>query len=762
MTDHTHFNNIVNFNQKGLYSQIETNLKDFMDWSFLNIYAYNNVNIVSGVNPQIYTLHSVSASGTVSHSSTAWEGPFKDWICDEFPSEICTTGAFSVPFLTDWRQPKPDCVPSGEIPILDIPEAKRGFYSLSILASGTHGLNPSSGDIFSSSGCTNLIYNGNFEMTEPLVDGGIAPYWSVKNVDITGFSSPKNVFVDLNSCTAGSISQTIKTVPGATYVLSFMLSGNCGCRPDLPCQGGTRKDNIYYNKTCKVKAGNVSQDFSFDCTGIMDVSTYSSMGWVPKNMTFVATSSHTKISFESISPKTTCFGAMIDNVCVIPLQCTTCETNNSNGVALQGRIGKGFRFNVGDNYHDDHLTEYGKLFLFTNTEHNYSQSINLTNSTLEAIYKHELSPDPTDPVPPCFGGHVCNRARFNILLNNVFVLEANLNNIGVPDNGPPLLTDDGIGSSSHDRYSSVVISSGLSQQIFASGNNSLNISIIPHPQNPQPHEGITWIRLKDSSGSVLYSSCLPQGSGSLNICGPTPSGNWEGSYTLCNKGIPSPIGISGVYLNNTFLPAPTGSGNYGYHINYPLGRVVFDKPVNSKSSVKLEYSYRQVQIYKSEDASWWKEIQKNNYGAFNDSTFTNQLLAEHKLQPPFIMIETIARNNQIPYEIGNSSNILDQDILFHVFTRNPSQRSNLIDILLSQKDKGLILYDLNKVIADDVYGLNYRGEKNINGLNYGQLVTDPSYFYRQCYVKNSTLSELNQFSTTLYNGIVRWTLEIFP
>lgn len=220
--------------------------------------------------------------------------------------------------------------------------------------------------------------------------------------------------------------------------------------------------------------------------------------------------------------------------------------------------------------------------------------------------------------------------------------------------------------------------------------------------------------------------------------------------------------ISYISLNDTNLPAPTGSGNYGYHINYPLGRVVFDNPINSSSDIKLSYSYRQVQIYKSEDAPWWKEIQKNNYGAFNDSSFTNQLLAEHKLQLPFIMIENIARNNQIPYELGNSSNILDQDILFHILTTNPSQRSNIVDILLSQKDKGLILYDLNKVIEDRVYGLNYRGERNLSGLNYGQLVNNPRYFYRQCYVKNSILSELNNFSSSLYNGIVRWTLEIFP
>jgi hypothetical protein len=245
----------------------------------------------------------------------------------------------------------------------------------------------------------------------------------------------------------------------------------------------------------------------------------------------------------------------------------------------------------------------------------------------------------------------------------------------------------------------------------------------------------------------------------------TSSNIWEGAFKdWVWESVPniSINNISGVSLNGTSLPAPTGSGNYSYHINYPLGRIVFKNPVSSSSIVKLEYAYRQIQMYKSEDAPWWKEIQKNNYGSFNNNNFTNQLLSEHKLQIPFIMIENIARNNQIPYEIGNSDNILDQDILFHIFTNNPSQRSNLIDILLSQKDKGLILYDLNKVVLDGVYGLNYRGEKNINGLNYGQLVNNPNYFYRNCYVKNSILSELNNFSTTLYNGIVRWTLEIFP
>lgn len=220
--------------------------------------------------------------------------------------------------------------------------------------------------------------------------------------------------------------------------------------------------------------------------------------------------------------------------------------------------------------------------------------------------------------------------------------------------------------------------------------------------------------------------------------------------------------IEGIYLNNVFLPSPTGSGNYGYHINYPLGRIVLDNPVNIKSDIKLEYSYRQIQIYKSEDSSWWKEVQRTNYGIFNDTQLFNELLSEHRLQAPFIMIENISRNQQIPYQLGTPENILVQDMFLHIFTKNPSQRSNLIDILLTQKDKNLILYDINKVLKDGVYGLNYRGEINLNGLNYRQILDNTDYHYKKCFIKNSTLSELNNFSTTLFNGIIRWTLEIFP
>jgi len=230
-------------------------------------------------------------------------------------------------------------------------------------------------------------------------------------------------------------------------------------------------------------------------------------------------------------------------------------------------------------------------------------------------------------------------------------------------------------------------------------------------------------------------------------------------------GIPnqSPTHISGIYLNGTFLPAPTGSGSYGYSINYPLGRVTFNNSVAISSNVQLNYAYRYVQTYKSSEASWWKEVQQLTYNpaafkANGDSSIT----ANHRIQLPAIIIELTSRTQQIPKELGTTQNIIIQDVLLHILTENAVQRNNLIDILMLQKDRVFYLYNINKVIQDSVYGVNYKGEINNSGLNYGQIVADPQYLEYYTYIKDAYLSEINSLSSSLHNGVVRWSVEMYP
>lgn len=219
--------------------------------------------------------------------------------------------------------------------------------------------------------------------------------------------------------------------------------------------------------------------------------------------------------------------------------------------------------------------------------------------------------------------------------------------------------------------------------------------------------------------------------------------------------------FSGVYLNNTLLPAPSGSGAYTYSVNYPLGRIQFDNNVSSNSSVQCSYSHRYVQTYKASDSIWWKEVQKETYdpGSFKQQG-DHSITSNHRVQMPAIMIELTPRTIMTPYQLGNTHNIIVQDVLLHVFTQNPSQRNALMDILLLQKDIVFWLYDINQIMKDNAYPITARGTINPEGLNYD--IMSKEYKSHWCTIKNATMSELNTLSSSLYNGIVRWSIEILP
>jgi hypothetical protein len=143
---------------------------------------------------------------------------------------------------------------------------------------------------------------------------------------------------------------------------------------------------------------------------------------------------------------------------------------------------------------------------------------------------------------PCGGaGHVCNRATFDIIfgtgigtgadpnkieiINGVTVLQANLNNNGGPtDPGPGPFPYDG----PLDRYSYAIITEEMSEQILGPTHKdgtekSYFIEIRPSEDNPNPHGGITNVRVRNPycSGLAVYNCCLSLGGGSNSV--PPPS-----------------------------------------------------------------------------------------------------------------------------------------------------------------------------------------------------------------------------------------------
>lgn len=224
-----------------------------------------------------------------------------------------------------------------------------------------------------------------------------------------------------------------------------------------------------------------------------------------------------------------------------------------------------------------------------------------------------------------------------------------------------------------------------------------------------------------------------------------------------------PINVSGVYVNNQFLPSPTGNSNISYHINYRDGQVIFNKPLPLLSHVKTSYSYRYIQIYKANHTTWFKELQQYSYDPSRMNKMPGQIImADHKVQLPCIIIETIPRTFQEPYQLGDTSNIISQDLLLHVYAENPVQRNSIVDILLLQKDRQSFLYDIDKVVQNNANPLKNNGSINPSGLNYDQILSQSVYRKNVYYISLATTSEFSTISSSLYCGIVRWTIKIYP
>ena len=225
----------------------------------------------------------------------------------------------------------------------------------------------------------------------------------------------------------------------------------------------------------------------------------------------------------------------------------------------------------------------------------------------------------------------------------------------------------------------------------------------------------------------------------------------------------SPISITGVSVDGTFYG--TGDATYAHHYNYPLGRVVFDNPIASTSTVKLEYSYRNVQVYIADQAPWWDELQYNSMRV-DDSSFSQvgsgnwAILSNNRVQMPAVVIEAVPRRTYQPYELGSSNNFITQDVLFHVVSESRWWRNQLVDIISLQKDKTLMLYDSNKLADSGAYPLDFRGMVVAPENNYSGFVSTDGYQFTSARITDMGVTEMESYNSMLHEGTVRASFEV--
>jgi hypothetical protein len=230
---------------------------------------------------------------------------------------------------------------------------------------------------------------------------------------------------------------------------------------------------------------------------------------------------------------------------------------------------------------------------------------------------------------------------------------------------------------------------------------------------------------------------------------------WENTASYNST---SPIDISSVTVNSTSI---NKTGNFT--INYPLGRIIFNSPISLSSSVDLEHSYRFVQIHRSSESPWFNILQYSSFNTANaDIQRTDDgewsIGANHRIQLPAIVIESVPRSRSRPYEIGNTLLWLEQDIAFYVYAENKNDRNKLLDIIRLQQDVTMQLYNTNEVAQNDSFPLDYNGDIKDSPLMYPDLVQ--TYPWRKCFIKNVSLFELDSPHPNFHQGMARATVEI--
>jgi hypothetical protein len=228
-----------------------------------------------------------------------------------------------------------------------------------------------------------------------------------------------------------------------------------------------------------------------------------------------------------------------------------------------------------------------------------------------------------------------------------------------------------------------------------------------------------------------------------------------------------PINVSGVYVNNTFYPSNT-TGVYAHHVNYPLGRVVFDTPLPTTSSVKTEYSYRYFH-FNTVDVPWFQQLMFNSWriddvaiATENNSTWA--ILGQNRIQLPAVVVEVVPRRNQRGLQLGGGQWI-NQDVLFHIYSENPWDKNKLVDYISYQKERTLMTFDKNQLIAQNKLPLDADGTLVSGAMMYPQMVDfsgNGGFYWKKMFWKDVSFSPVVS-NPPLYRAIVRANFEIdFP
>lgn len=225
------------------------------------------------------------------------------------------------------------------------------------------------------------------------------------------------------------------------------------------------------------------------------------------------------------------------------------------------------------------------------------------------------------------------------------------------------------------------------------------------------------------------------------------------------SGVNNAINISGIHVNNTFIPI-----NSGYYINYPEGRVVFETPINTTDEVEMEYSHKVVTIEKANSIPFFKRLQSDNYlvdvNNFDVGSGSFVPNSDTRVNLPVIGFSTFSRGTE-PRALGGYERYLNVTAKFHIISDNEGYCKRLGNIL-TDNQKMFNLYDSNKVAASGDYPLDYRGSIN-TGKTYPDLLKlniDGGYRWAKCDIAQTVGEKVIPLNSDIYMRTITWNTKI--
>lgn len=239
----------------------------------------------------------------------------------------------------------------------------------------------------------------------------------------------------------------------------------------------------------------------------------------------------------------------------------------------------------------------------------------------------------------------------------------------------------------------------------------------------------------------------------------SPFKEWvhESGIVPLYSGVVPPLIASGVTVNNTFYPKDSGAAGYdasfAHAIDYKNGRIIFESPIASGSTVQAEFSYREISVsqadaYENEQMEFYIET------AYKDNPYQTGVIIYPEANSrtlPLVLIDILDRRSEA-YELGAPANVAVFDCALIVWARDGYSRDMIEGILTSRERSVVLGIDFN----DAPDPLTYQNDKNPDYASYGTHASLSSpYFWRRIYIDDISARRIQP-----YNNIERTQIDL--